>query len=55
LPAAGDPSRAPLGGEAELIAYGFNASVHNGAVARDFGAKLSETGGIAQGLQRSEE
>jgi hypothetical protein len=37
-----------LGGEAELVAHCSHASLHDGAAARDFLAKLSETAGVAQ-------
>ena len=43
--------RQSLGCEAELLAHGFHAALHDGAAARDFLAKLSETGGVAQGIQ----
>jgi hypothetical protein len=36
-----------LGCEAELLAHGFHASLHDGTAARDCFAKLSETGGGA--------
>lgn len=41
-----------LGGETEFLAHGLHASLHYEATAGDFVAKLSETGGVAQGLQQ---
>ena len=43
-----------LGWEAELIGYGFYASLRDGAAACDFVAKLGELQSVAQGFQLKE-
>jgi hypothetical protein len=37
-----------LGDEAELLAHGYHALLHDGTAAGDFVAKLGETGGVAE-------
>jgi hypothetical protein len=43
-----------LGCEAELVAHGFHAPLHDGATACDFVAKLSELRSVAHGFQLKE-
>jgi hypothetical protein len=37
-----------------IFSRGFHAPLHDGMAARDFFAKLSETGGVAHGFQLKE-